>query len=133
MVLVGVGVVDRAGTSVNSKNGQVTPGGPQNGGVRKIASPQFFWIWGQLPMGPKWGVHVVPPMWAHVGLVAHCSLGLRNGWRGCPFVGDGQWRHWLWKEGMGNGWTASLGWGWAMGALCGEGWDREGWGLRGKD
>ena len=67
MVLVGVGVVDRVGTSRNSKNGQVTPSGPKMGGS-EIAPPQVFWIWGQLPMGPKWGVQVVPPQVGPLGV-----------------------------------------------------------------
>ena len=27
----------------------------------KIAPHQFFWIWGHLPMDPKWGVQNHPP------------------------------------------------------------------------
>jgi len=30
-------------------------------GVLKIATPNFFCIWGHLPMGPKWWVHKAPP------------------------------------------------------------------------
>ena len=30
------------------------PDGPKMG-VTKIAPLKFFWIWGHLPMGPKWG------------------------------------------------------------------------------
>jgi len=66
MVLVGVGVVDRAGTSVNSKNGQVTHSGPKMGGS-KIAPPKFFGFGVSCPWAQNGGVQVVPPMWAHVG------------------------------------------------------------------
>jgi len=36
----------------------------QNGGSKIAPPPQFLWIWGQLPMGPKWGVQKAPPKWA---------------------------------------------------------------------
>jgi len=33
-------------------------------GVSQTCKPQFIWIWGQLPMGPKWEVQKETPMWA---------------------------------------------------------------------
>ena len=51
------------------KNGQVTPDGPKMGGSK--LHPQNWAIRGHLPMGPKWGVQIAPPKWAHLGSVAH--------------------------------------------------------------
>jgi len=61
MVLVGVGVVDRAGTSRNSKKWASDPEWAQNGGVGKIAPPKFFGFGVSCPWAQNGGCKLYPP------------------------------------------------------------------------
>ena len=89
--------------------------------------PPNFLDLGSVAHGPKMGgASCTPPSrplrgWLPIVVVLgwRVLVGIGNGFRGCPLVGDGQWRDRLWKEGMGNGSTASLGWGWAIGVVFG--------------
>ena len=103
MVLVGVGWSREPGR-VETGKWASDPQWAQNGGFENC-TPQFFWIWCQLPMGPKWEVQVVPPMWGGLPIVVVLGWGM-----------GGEVAPWL---GMGNGSTASLGWGWALGVVFG--------------
>ena len=96
MVLVGVGVVDRAGTSLNSKNGQVTPNGPKWGGWENC-TPNFFGFGVICPWAQNGGCKLYPPcgpMWGSLPIVVVLGWGM-----------GGEVAPWL---GMGNG---GIGWG----------------------